>query len=74
SNKKINLPIRARNVGFVFQDYAPFPHLTARQNIAYGIKDKDSKNETSSAKSFAFLFLNCFFRLTESVIRKSANG
>ena len=47
SNKKINVPIQARNVGFVFQDYALFPHLTARQNIAYGIKDKNSKNEKS---------------------------
>ncbi|CAN5775686.1 hypothetical protein BH20ACI4_BH20ACI4_04370 [soil metagenome] len=47
SNKKINLPIQKRSVGFVFQDYALFPHLTARQNIAYGINDKDSKNETA---------------------------
>ena len=45
STKKMNLPIQKRNVGFVFQDYALFPHLTARQNIAYGIKDKDPKNE-----------------------------
>lgn len=45
SEKKINLPIQARNVGFVFQDYALFPHLSARQNIAYGIKDKNLKNE-----------------------------
>ena len=45
SAKKINLPIQARNVGFVFQDYALFPHLTAAKNIAYGIKDKNEKNE-----------------------------
>lgn len=47
SDKKINLPIQARNIGFVFQDYALFPHLTARQNIAYGIKEKPAKNETA---------------------------
>lgn len=41
SSQKIHLPIQARNVGFVFQDYALFPHLTAEQNIAYGIKDKN---------------------------------
>lgn len=45
STKKINLSIQARNVGFVFQDYALFPHLTARENIAYGIKDKNQKDE-----------------------------
>ena len=47
SAKNINLSIQKRNVGFVFQDYALFPHLTARQNIAYGIKDKTAKNETA---------------------------
>lgn len=45
SAQKINLPIQERNVGFVFQDYALFPHLTAAKNIAYGIKDKNLKNE-----------------------------
>ncbi len=27
-----------RRIGMVFQDYALFPHLTVRQNIAYGLK------------------------------------
>lgn len=27
-----------RNVGFMFQDYALFPHLTARQNIGFGLR------------------------------------
>ena len=35
--KKVNLPARMRKVGFVFQNYALFPHLTVSQNIAYGI-------------------------------------
>jgi molybdate transport system ATP-binding protein len=35
---KINLPARQRKVGFVFQNYALFPHLTVSQNIAYGIR------------------------------------
>lgn len=27
-----------RHIGFVFQDYALFPHLTVRQNISFGLK------------------------------------
>jgi len=34
----INLPARMRRVGFVFQNYALFPHLTVSQNISYGIR------------------------------------
>ncbi len=43
SGSGVNLPIQGRRVGFVFQDYALFPHLTAEQNVAYGIRKKDSK-------------------------------
>jgi iron(III) transport system ATP-binding protein len=32
------VPPERRRVGFVFQDLALFPHLTARQNIAFGIR------------------------------------
>ena len=36
--KKINVPVRKRNVGIVFQDYALFPNMTVAQNIGYGVK------------------------------------
>lgn len=31
-------PTRERNMGIVFQAYSLFPHLTARDNVAYGLK------------------------------------
>lgn len=34
SRRRINLTPQARQVGYLFQDYALFPHLTVRQNIA----------------------------------------
>ena len=41
-NVKIVKP-QLRNIGFVFQDFALFPHLTVEQNIAYGLKDNKSE-------------------------------
>ncbi len=39
----VNLPVQQRRVGFMFQDYVLFPHLTAEQNVIYGIRDGASK-------------------------------
>lgn len=33
-----HLPTQQRDIGFVFQNYALFPHLTVAQNIAFGLK------------------------------------
>ncbi|WP_017305258.1 sulfate/molybdate ABC transporter ATP-binding protein [Spirulina subsalsa] len=33
-----HLDVRDRNIGFVFQHYALFKHLTVRQNIAFGLE------------------------------------
>lgn len=32
------VPIEKRNVGFVFQNYALFPTMTVRENVAFGLK------------------------------------
>ncbi|KAB8314319.1 sulfate/molybdate ABC transporter ATP-binding protein [Tolypothrix campylonemoides VB511288] len=42
SLQRINLPIRSRRVGIVFQNYALFPHLTVAQNITYGLRHLSS--------------------------------
>jgi sulfate transport system ATP-binding protein len=33
-----NVPVRERGVGFCFQHYAPFRHLTVRRNVAFGLE------------------------------------
>jgi molybdate transport system permease protein len=43
STKGINVPPRERNIGFIFQNYALFPHLTVAQNIAFGLKGRPKK-------------------------------
>lgn len=35
------LPVQKRNVGYLFQDYALFPHMTVWKNISYGMKNPD---------------------------------
>ena len=37
SSEALSLPPEKRNVGFVPQDSALFPHLTVAKNIAYGL-------------------------------------
>ncbi|WDF66815.1 ABC transporter ATP-binding protein [Sphingobacterium oryzagri] len=39
---RTNLPPQNRQIGMVFQDYALFPHLNVRQNIAFGASGKDA--------------------------------
>jgi molybdate transport system ATP-binding protein len=34
---RIDVPVSRRGVGYVFQDLALFPHLTAQQNVQYGL-------------------------------------
>lgn len=34
------IPVQKRNVGYVFQSYALFPHMTIWENIKYGMKDE----------------------------------
>lgn len=45
SAKKMNVPARERNIGYLFQDYALFPHMTVFQNILCGAKDKKRAQE-----------------------------
>ena len=40
SNDNINMKIKDRNVGYVFQNYALFPHMTVRENILFGVNKK----------------------------------
>ena len=42
SSKSKHLPTEKRNIGFLFQDYALFPHLTVKQNLEYPVNYKTS--------------------------------
>ncbi|MFK3781054.1 sulfate/molybdate ABC transporter ATP-binding protein [Agrobacterium sp. NPDC089420] len=43
-----NIPVRDRGVGFVFQHYALFPHMTLYENIAFGMKVSKVKRDKAA--------------------------
>ena len=47
SDKKINLPPQKRKVGYLFQQYALFPHMTVEQNIRAGAHARPEKRAGS---------------------------
>src|SRR5699024_1857221 len=44
-HKNVNVPIQKRQVGYLFQDYALFPHMTVWKNINYGARDEQFANQ-----------------------------
>lgn len=45
-----DIPAYERNIGMVFQNYAIFPHLTVKQNVAYGLKIRKLAKDVANEK------------------------
>jgi molybdate transport system ATP-binding protein len=45
SEKKINLKPQDRNIGYLFQNYALFPHMTVEENIGIGLSAPKKEKE-----------------------------
>jgi molybdate transport system ATP-binding protein len=53
------VPARRRRVGLLFQDYALFPHLTAAENVAFGLHGRPrSERDGKVAQAMALLRLD----------------
>jgi molybdate transport system ATP-binding protein len=53
---RIHLPVEKRNIGYVFQDLALFPHLTVEENVEYGLSQlpRAERNQRTAAILAAF--------------------
>ncbi|GAU79937.1 sulfate/molybdate ABC transporter ATP-binding protein [Fusibacter sp. 3D3] len=58
STSRINLKPRDRKIGYVFQNYALFPHLTVKENIAFGLHHKRDDQATNLINLISKLHLN----------------
>src|SRR5882762_8353430 len=56
SEKKRNVAAWKRHVGYVHQDLALFPHLTAEENIAYGLRTLSATERTSRSREILARF------------------
>lgn len=48
SEKKINIPPEKRGLGFVFQDFALWPHMTVYENVAFGLRAANNTENLDS--------------------------
>ena len=58
NDKRINdLDPAKRNIGMVFQNYAIFPHLSVRNNVAFGLKERKLPKDQVVAQTDKFMKL-----------------
>ena len=56
SEKKIDLPPRKRRVGYLFQQYALFPHMTVEQNIRAGAHARPKQEREQAIREVMHAF------------------
>jgi iron(III) transport system ATP-binding protein len=75
NDKRINLidPSK-RNIGMVFQNYAIFPHLSVKQNVAFGLKNRDFPRDRIEAETLKFLELMKIAEFKDRMPEKLSGG
>ena len=52
SDQKINLKPQQRRIGYLFQNYALFPTMTVKENIACGYRGKDKRERDKKVQDY----------------------
>ncbi len=63
-----------RNIGMVFQNYAIFPHLTVRKNVAFGLKNKNLPKAQIESKTDEFMALMKIDEYADRLPEKLSGG
>lgn len=63
-----------RNIGMVFQNYAIFPHLTVRKNVAFGLKNKKLPKDEIIEKTDKFMALMKISEYADRLPEKLSGG
>jgi molybdate transport system ATP-binding protein len=56
SEKRLNVAAWKRRIGYVCQDLALFPHLTAEQNVAYGLRALSAEQRQTASREILSAF------------------
>src|SRR5690606_36699656 len=63
-----------RNIGMVFQNYAIFPHMTVRGNIAFGLRNRKLPADQIAARTEEFLELALIKEFADRLPEKLSGG
>lgn len=63
-----------RNIGMVFQNYAIFPHLTVRENVEFGLKNRKYDKELMKTEADKFLKAMQIDQYAERLPEKLSGG
>lgn len=75
NDKRINdIDVSVRNIGMVFQNYAIFPHLTVRQNVEFGLRNRKYSNEEVIREADKFLKLMQIYDLRDRKPEQLSGG
>ena len=74
SGEGIDLRTRFRNIGYLFQDYALFPHMNVKQNVLYGVKNSAQKGNSPSLDVIELLRAFCVDHLVDRFPRQLSGG
>jgi iron(III) transport system ATP-binding protein len=68
------IPPERRNMGMIFQSYAVWPHMTVRENVAYGLKMQKMPPEQRRERADAMLRATKLFELADRYPSELSGG